>query len=973
MADQNILVRITGEADLTEAQVQMRSLNDRGKELEKQMQDLVAAEKLQTAALRKMSRATAEDRAKAEESLKTTQKQIRETQASINANQKNIQTLGNTISTYNAMNGAGGKLAQQIKALREQMAQMEMAGDTSSQAFIEMGVELAKLTDQVGDTQAQIRILASDTKNLDAAMSVGTGVAGAFNVATSAAALLGDESEKLQQAFLKVQAVMAILNGVQQVANVLNKDSAANVVLRTALQKLFNKEKQKEVATTGKAAAASGMDAAAKGAQAVATKGATIAQKALNLAMKLNPAFLLMTAIGGLISVFSIFKSRADEAAQKQREFNEQMHEKAVERINEYKSALDQLRSANESLRDSLDMRTDEQKWQDGIDESKAHVVELQQSVDDLADKIRRRRENLYLGIGVKGMTDEEAKRSIEDWEQQKEVLRQTIREEEKKQDLLQQRIDKERADKAAEAAAKLNEEQKRRAEERRRAIEDAEKQLQDVRIALMQDGLEKELARINLDFDRKIAAITGNSKTEIELRKALEQQRSQEIQKVEKRFADEELALQNEIAQLRLQNEMAIAENNGGERLYELKKELLQRQRDLEVASIEATIENEVLKAEKIRSIETKLASDLADLEKQHTEETISDARLSAEIKVKEAENAAMRILNNENSTDEQIKEARETLANHEKNLRDIRMQELKSQYDAHLISEKEFQDAKLDIEREALDEEAEMIANKAELTKELANTILQFVGDMASEIFGAISDSIQQQIDDLDEYYTTDAEEAKEDASKKYITEKELNDKKLALKRKQAAVDKASAAFTIALNTAMGIMNAMTVQPLIPLGVAMAATVGALGATQLAMVLAKPLPKYAKGRKRGKGEYAMVGERGAELMWIPDNASIVPHHKVNKPETWGDYDVPMPYIPTQPEVEREIIRSIVMQHVGIAGLDYDRIGKSVADNIHIPEQKAVYVTVDRNGIGVSEGGDSHTYLNRKYQGAWN
>ena len=241
---------------------------------------------------------------------------------------------------------------------------------------------------------------------------------------------------------------------------------------------------------------------------------------------------------------------------------------------------------------------------------------------------------------------------------------------------------------------------------------------------------------------------------------------------------------------------------------------------------------------------------------------------------------------------------------------------------------------------------------------------------------IFGAISDSIQQQIDDLDEYYTTDAEEAKEDANKKYISEKELADKKLALKRKAAAVEKAEAAFNIAMNTAMAIMRIWADVPKVDFGattIAMTAFAAALGATQLAMVLAKPLPKYAKGRKRGKGEYAMVGERGAELMWIPDNASIVPHHKVNKPETWGDYDVPMPYIPAQPNIEREIIRSIVMQHVGFAGLDYDRIGKSVADNIHIPEQKAVYVTVDRNGIGVSEGGDTHTYLNRKYQGAWN
>lgn len=961
MADQNILVRITGEADLTEAQVEMRSLNDRGKELEKQMQQLVAAEKLQTAALEKMSRATADERAKAEESLKTTQKQIRETQAAINQNQKNIQSLNQTMSSYNAMNGVSGKLAQRIKELREQMAQMEMAGDTSSQAFIEMGVEVAKLTDQIGDTQAQIRILASDTKNLDAAMSLGSGVAGAFNVATSAAALLGGESEELQQAFLKVQATMAVLNGVQQVANTLNKDSAANVVLRTALQKLFNKAKQQETANTVKAAAASGADVAAKGAQTAATGAATTATWSLNAAMLANPALLIVAALAALVAGIAYFISSTKKAKEEQRDFNGTM-ERTKALISDTKDAYDY--SARLAEAEGKSWKEVARIQENGL------MKQRNAAVRAYNDMVRKKK-------AANGKISEEEQKMLDDM---REMWQQYDKDIEKhRQDVHIREVaeirqqNEEKAQKEKEAAQRRRERAKEEAQRRAEEIRNAEKQLQDVRIALMEDGAKKEIAKINLDFKRKIAEIKGNSNTEIALRSSLEKQRQKAIQKVNEDLAAQEREQQRNLANLKLQNDVALAEQFGGEYLYETRKEVLQKQAELEIAAITESEKNEQVRAERIIAINQKLIADLKDLERQHAQEQIDDSTKAAEIRVKEAENAAIRILNDENSTNEQIKEARETLANHDKNLRDIRMQEITSMYEKGLMSEQQFQDAKLDIEREALDAETEMIEERAAQTQELVNNILQFVSDMASEVFGAISDHIQQQLDDLDEYYTTDAEEAKEDANKKYLSEKEMEDKKLALKRKAAAVEKAEAAFNIAMNTAMAIMRIWADVPKVDFGattIAMTAFAAALGATQLAMVLAKPLPKYAKGRKRGKGEYAMVGERGAELMWIPDNASIVPHHKVNKPETWGDYGVPTPYIPAQPDIEREIMQSIIMQHIGFADFDYERMGLSVAK--HIPEQKAVYVNVDRSGIGVSEGGDYHHYLNRKYAGAW-
>ena len=949
MAEENIIVRITGEADLTDAQVQLREMNNHGKELEQQMRNLAKAEQEDIAAVKARIAAGKEDATQLQEVIAYHKERKAALQQEITANEKSIASLKKSVSAYNAMNGAGNKLAMQIRAIREQLAQMEMSGDTSSQAFIDMSIQAAKLQDQMGDTARQIQILSSDTKNLDAAMSVGSGVAGAFNVATSAAALLGGESEELQQAFLKVQAAMAILNGVQQVANTLNKDSVANVVLRTAMQKLFNKAKQQETAQTIKATAASGADAVAKGAQTAATGAATTATWSLNAALLANPVMLIVAGIAALAAGLAVFIGRSKKAKEEQRDFNGTM-ERTKELLKDTKDASDYASRLAEA---------EGKSWQEVAKiEENGLMKQRNIAVRAYNDMVRKKN-------AANGKISEEEQKLLDEMREQWKQYDEDI--EKHRQDVHIREI----AEQTKQNEEKLQK-QREYAQRRREEIQEAERQLADVRIALMQDGSDKEIAKINLDFDRKIAAVKGNSAAEIALRKSLEQQRQKEIEKVNDELAAKDREQQNELAQLRLQNDMALAESFGGEYLYETRKEVLAEQAKLEIANIEQSEKNEQLRAEKILAVNDKLKADLRELEKQHSAQTIADDKLAAEIRVKEAEKAAIAVLNNENSTDEQIKAARETLANHDKNLRDIRMQEIESQYESGLINEQQFQDAKLDIEREALDAEAEMIAERTAQTQELVNNIMSFVSDMASEIFGAISDNIQQQLDDLDEYYTTDAEEAKEDANKKYISEKELEDKKLALKRKAAAVEKASAAFSIAISTAMAIMNGLNTKPMLPLGVAMAAMAGAMGAAQLAMVLAKPLPKYAKGRKRGKGEYAMVGERGAELMYIPDNASIVPHHHLTKPEKWGDYDVPMPYVPAQPSVEREIMRYAIMQQIGFAP-DYDRIGKAVADNIRIPEQKAVYVNVDRSGIGVTEGGDYHHYLNRKYAGAWN
>ena len=303
MDENNIIVRVTGEADLNEAQLEMRELAERGKDLERQMQELAKAEKADIANINAWVKDAQRREVEIQKTAASYKQQRAELQQQITANNKSIQSLKQSVSAYNAVQGAGAKMSQELKAIREQLSQMEMTGDTSSQAFIDLSVRAAELTDQIGDTQAQIRVLSSDTKNLDAALSAGSGLTGAFNVATSAAALLGGESDELQQAFLKVQAAMAVLNGVQQVSNTLNKDSAAMVVLRTAYARIFTKEKAKEAAATAANTTATAAETTATGAATAANPIGAIVTLVVAAVAALGAltygVYKLITAFGG--------------------------------------------------------------------------------------------------------------------------------------------------------------------------------------------------------------------------------------------------------------------------------------------------------------------------------------------------------------------------------------------------------------------------------------------------------------------------------------------------------------------------------------------------------------------------------------------------------------------------------------------------------------------------------------------------
>jgi hypothetical protein len=192
----------------------------------------------------------------------------------------------------------------ELKAMREALIQLEDAGLEGTKVFENLAVSAGQLDDQLGDTQARIKALGSDTFKFDAAIQGVQGIAAAFSVASGAAALFGDESEETQQALLKVNAAIAILNGLQQINQLIQKESAVSLAAEIALRRIGTLQ------TT--------LAAAAESRFIVIRYAAIVAQGALNDIMAANPAGLLLLAISAVAGALLIFSSNSDKATDSQ-------------------------------------------------------------------------------------------------------------------------------------------------------------------------------------------------------------------------------------------------------------------------------------------------------------------------------------------------------------------------------------------------------------------------------------------------------------------------------------------------------------------------------------------------------------------------------------------------------------------------------------------------------------------------------
>ena len=313
-------------------------------------------------------------------------------------------------------------LRTRIRDLKEEMAAMIADGiDEQSAAYKELENELGRLMDIQGDIQAQGTVLANDEAQFQGMIQGLSGVVGGFTAAQGAVSLFAGENENLQKIMLKVQSLMSITMGLQQVAQTLNKDSAFQLVTLNGLKEWWNNllsvGRGEQIAstaatvadTTATAAstaaevahtaatqantAAQGANTVAQGANTVATGAQTAAATAgtvaniglagafrmVGAAIKSIPVFgWILAGISALIGIVSHFVGKAKEAKKAQEEWYNSVAENCYKPI----ANIEQLSVKWNALGDDLEAK-------------KKFVEQNAQAFDEL-------------GVSINGVTDAE-------------------------------------------------------------------------------------------------------------------------------------------------------------------------------------------------------------------------------------------------------------------------------------------------------------------------------------------------------------------------------------------------------------------------------------------------------------------------------------------------------------------------------------------------------------------------------------
>ena len=196
----------------------------------------------------------------------------------------------------------------QLREVREELAAMELAGETNSEAYAKLQARFGQLSEAMDAVTTQANILKKGERGWEGLISGISGVAGAFSAAQGAVSLFAGENENMQKIMVKIQSLMAITIGLREVQLMLDKDEAFMLVTLRKAKDLYT---------------------AAITRMSVALGISNVAAKALMATLTLG----LSVAITAVITIVSKYISKTREAKKAQEEFNSKVVETAVEPI----------------------------------------------------------------------------------------------------------------------------------------------------------------------------------------------------------------------------------------------------------------------------------------------------------------------------------------------------------------------------------------------------------------------------------------------------------------------------------------------------------------------------------------------------------------------------------------------------------------------------------------------------------------
>ena len=221
-------------------------------------------------------------------------KTIQGVKAELSDTEKKALKLDLIKKEFDRIKDSSMPLKRQLRQVKALLGEMNMQGLNKNDLFRSMTQQAGEMSDSMADANQAVAAFANDTMNLEASAQALQLVAGGASLVTGAMGLLGIEDEKVQQAMLKVQSAISLVNGVTAIANVLNKDS----ILMLRIKKIMMDANTASTTT----------NTVAEGANAAATGISTVARNAWNVTVAIGKALLgdfsglVLVAAAGLVT-----------------------------------------------------------------------------------------------------------------------------------------------------------------------------------------------------------------------------------------------------------------------------------------------------------------------------------------------------------------------------------------------------------------------------------------------------------------------------------------------------------------------------------------------------------------------------------------------------------------------------------------------------------------------------------------------
>lgn len=517
-------------------------------------------------------------------------------------------------------------LSSRLGEIEDRMYELALAGKQNTKEFQILQEEVVRYRQTIIEVDRAVDTLAEQGRGLGTALQLGNAVVGGYGAVQGAMALVGNESEDLQKVMVKLQAVQAVLNSLEQIKITLDQKSIILANVKAGLTK--------------------GQIVLEK-AYAVAVGTTTGAMKALRLAMLAIPIVAIIAGIVALIAVIADLVAEEEKA--------EEANEELTRSYERQQAVVDRVfEKRTRDIENQIKLRKSE-----GATAEELHQLEIQR----IKEQEAQRRKTIEIEMGMAKSRKEQYHQALKEGNNDlaKEIKAEISQHRQKYKDLqnlegqykvdlqvMENEFQKQQKEQEKERQKTANDNYKKRKEEEKKRKEDAlkleqefEKTLEDLRLATLEEGGYKQLEILRVQQEREKAELIKKYGERSQLVLALEAKQNAEMTaltnqlnkdnqtKLDEINAEEaqKLAtsrkaklegeliaitedfyarqeLQKKLAELELEQQLANKELTEGEK-FKIKEEYNAKIRELD----EQTAQYQIEQAQKVRDAQVQIA----------------------------------------------------------------------------------------------------------------------------------------------------------------------------------------------------------------------------------------------------------------------------------------------------------------------------------------------------------------------------